>query len=48
MSQSAVINPPARIAVIGLGNMGRPMSACLARAGYHVVGFDISAEARSA
>lgn len=48
MSQSAAITPPARIAVIGLGNMGRPMSACLARAGYHVVGFDISAEARSA
>lgn len=47
MSQSAVIAPPARIAVIGLGNMGRPMSACLARAGYHVVGFDISAEARA-
>nr|WP_307707104.1 NAD(P)-dependent oxidoreductase [Rhodopseudomonas sp. B29] len=33
--------------MIGLGNMGRPMSACLARAGYHVVGFDISSEARS-
>lgn len=47
MSQSAAITPPARIAVIGLGNMGRPMSACLVRAGYQVVGFDISADARS-
>lgn len=46
MSNSAVINPPAKVAVIGLGNMGRPMAACLARAGYRVVGFDSSADAR--
>ena len=46
MSQSAVIHPPAKIAVIGLGNMGRPMAACMARAGYRVVGFDTSADAR--
>lgn len=46
MSISAAINPPATVAVIGLGNMGRPMAACLARAGYRVVGFDTSAEAR--
>lgn len=46
MSQSAVINPPAKIAVIGLGNMGRPMAACMTRAGYRVVGFDTSADAR--
>lgn len=44
---AAVINPPAKVAVIGLGNMGRPMAACLARAGYRVAGFDTSAEARS-
>lgn len=47
MSQSTAITPPARIAVIGLGNMGRPMSACLARAGYNVIGFDIAADARA-
>jgi 3-hydroxyisobutyrate dehydrogenase len=44
---TALINPPARIAVIGLGNMGRPMAACAARAGYQVVGFDTFAEART-
>ncbi|MGO9359272.1 MAG: NAD(P)-dependent oxidoreductase [Xanthobacteraceae bacterium] len=43
---TAIIHPPATIAVIGLGNMGRPMAACMARAGYRVVGFDTSAEAR--
>ncbi|KAB2920870.1 MAG: NAD(P)-dependent oxidoreductase [Hyphomicrobiaceae bacterium] len=31
------------IGLIGLGNMGVPMSACLLRAGYHVLGYDISA-----
>ena len=41
-----VIIPPARIAVIGLGNMGLPMSACLAKAGFDVVGFDVSKDAR--
>lgn len=46
MSQSAVINPPAKTAVIGLGNMGRPMAACMTRAGYQVFGFDTSADAR--
>ena len=44
---TALINPPARIAVIGLGNMGRPMAACAVRAGYQVVGFDTFAEART-
>ncbi|MFT3801155.1 MAG: NAD(P)-dependent oxidoreductase [Burkholderiaceae bacterium] len=47
MSQSPLIVPPAKIAVIGLGNMGQPMAACLARAGYRVVGFDTSADARA-
>jgi 3-hydroxyisobutyrate dehydrogenase len=41
-----VIHPPAGIAVIGLGNMGQPMSACLQRAGFSVVGFDIAGAAR--
>jgi 3-hydroxyisobutyrate dehydrogenase len=44
---TALINPPARIAVIGLGNMGRPMAACAARAGYQVVGFDTFPDART-
>lgn len=36
---------PKRIGVIGLGNMGRPMASNLIRAGYTVVGFDLSAAA---
>lgn len=46
MTSQSPIRPPASIAVIGLGNMGRPMSACLVRAGFNVVGFDIAPEAR--
>ena len=46
MSQSTTIVSPAKVAVIGLGNMGQPMAACLTRAGYQVTGFDLSAEAR--
>ncbi|GEK86409.1 NAD(P)-dependent oxidoreductase [Microbacterium aerolatum] len=37
-----------RIAWIGLGNMGSPMSANLAAAGHEVVGFDVSEAAMSA
>jgi 3-hydroxyisobutyrate dehydrogenase len=37
--------PPAKVAVIGLGNMGRPMAARLSKAGYEVAGYDLSAEA---
>lgn len=48
MTTSAAINPPAKVTVIGLGNMGRPMAACIARAGFQVMGFDLSADARSA
>lgn len=40
------IYPPASIGVIGLGNMGVPMSACLVRAGFKVSGFDQSDAAR--
>lgn len=36
------ITSPATIAVIGLGNMGVPMAACLIRAGFKVSGFDQS------
>ena len=34
--------PPSRetVGFVGLGNMGRPMAACLARAGFGVVGYD--------
>lgn len=45
--QSLIISPPANVAVIGLGNMGRPMATCLVRAGYTVTGFDLSADARA-
>jgi 3-hydroxyisobutyrate dehydrogenase len=37
-------SPMARIAFIGLGNMGGPMSANLAKAGHAVTGFDIVPE----
>src|SRR5262250_2464496 len=37
---SDTIVPPAPVAVIGLGNMGVPMGACLVKAGYVVTGFD--------
>lgn len=47
MSKSNTVVPPAKIAVIGLGNMGQPMAACMTRAGYQVTGFDLSADARS-
>ena len=46
MPDAASIRPPAAIAVVGLGNMGRPMAASLTRAGYTVTGYDISAAAR--
>jgi 3-hydroxyisobutyrate dehydrogenase len=45
VSQSERITPPANIAVIGLGNMGQPMAACLARAGFAVIGYDASPDA---
>lgn len=47
MSQSNEIVAPAKITVVGLGNMGQPMAACLSRAGYQVVGFDTSVDARN-
>ena len=37
-----------QIAFIGLGNMGAPMAANLARAGHDVTGFDLSEAARAA
>jgi 3-hydroxyisobutyrate dehydrogenase len=37
-----VAHTPGPIAVIGLGNMGGPMAANLAGAGYRTVGFDLS------
>lgn len=48
MSAGLVLHPPASVALIGLGNMGRPMGACLARTGFKVTGVDLSAEARAA
>lgn len=46
MTTKPAFTPPARIALIGLGNMGVPMGACLVRAGYRVTGFDAAAPAR--
>jgi 3-hydroxyisobutyrate dehydrogenase len=46
MTVKTEITPPASVAVIGLGNMGSPMAACLMRAGYRVIGFDLSEAAR--
>ena len=39
-SRHPAIAPPADVAVIGLGNMGIPMAARLAGAGFRVHGFD--------
>jgi 3-hydroxyisobutyrate dehydrogenase len=47
MSAKHVVTPPAAVAVIGLGNMGVPMGACLLKAGFAVTGFDLSAAART-
>jgi 3-hydroxyisobutyrate dehydrogenase len=46
LPETASVRPPAAIAVIGLGNMGRPMAASLTRAGYQVTGYDLAAAAR--
>ena len=46
MSNKPAIVPQAAVAIIGLGNMGVPMGACLIRAGYAVTGFDILESAR--
>jgi 3-hydroxyisobutyrate dehydrogenase len=43
---SDTIVPLAPVAVIGLGNMGVPMGACLIKAGYAVTGFDLLEPAR--
>jgi 3-hydroxyisobutyrate dehydrogenase len=45
-TMSNAIVPPAPVAVIGLGNMGAPMGACLIKAGYAVTGFDLLEPAR--
>ena len=42
------IAAPARIGIIGLGSMGRPMGRNLVRCGYTVSGYDISAAALAA
>ena len=42
----APIRPPARIALVGLGNMGAPMAKRLFAVGYQVAGDDAAAEAR--
>jgi len=46
LAEARSVRPPATVAVVGLGNMGRPMAASLLRAGYDVVGFDLQPAAR--
>jgi 3-hydroxyisobutyrate dehydrogenase len=46
MTAKPAIVPPAAVAVIGLGNMGVPMGARLVKAGFAVMGFDLSETAR--
>ena len=46
MPETASVRPPAAIAVVGLGNMGRPMAASLTRAGYQATGYDLAPAAR--
>jgi 3-hydroxyisobutyrate dehydrogenase len=46
MTASSAIVPPAAVAVIGLGNMGVPMGVRLIKAGFAVMGFDVSETAR--
>jgi 3-hydroxyisobutyrate dehydrogenase len=46
LAEGGTIRPPATVAVVGLGNMGRPMAASLMRAGYDVIGFDLAPAAR--
>lgn len=47
VTATPAIVPPAAITVIGLGNMGVPMGACLVKAGFIVTGFDLSETARA-
>jgi 3-hydroxyisobutyrate dehydrogenase len=46
LAEAASVRPPAAVAVVGLGNMGRPMAASLMRAGYDVIGYDLLPPAR--
>jgi 3-hydroxyisobutyrate dehydrogenase len=48
MNERPPINPPATIGFVGIGNMGRPMAARLAQAGYRVRAFDVSQKAAAA
>ena len=48
MSSQDQITAPATVMVIGLGNMGQPMSKCLMKAGFDVIGFDMSEVAKAA
>jgi 3-hydroxyisobutyrate dehydrogenase len=44
-SDQRALTPPACVLVVGLGNMGRPMSARLMGAGFRVIGFDVASAA---
>lgn len=42
------ITPGALLGIVGLGRMGLPMAECLAAAGYRLIGYDLSRDARDA
>ena len=46
--EGAAVTPPAAVGFIGLGQMGRPMAANLAKAGFTVKPFDSAESARAA
>ncbi|MBN7807855.1 MULTISPECIES: NAD(P)-dependent oxidoreductase [Agrobacterium] len=48
MPHTSRIEPPARVAVLGLGQMGAPMAKNLIAAGFTVAGFDLSDASRQA
>lgn len=48
MTDSQSIRAPARIGFIGIGKMGLPMASNLLKAGFNVVAYDLSGEARAA
>jgi len=48
MARSDVLNPPARIGLVGLGQMGQPMARNLLKAGFTLAVFDADAQAARA
>lgn len=44
MLERKILDHSARIAIVGLGYVGLPEAVMFAQAGFHVDGFDVSAE----